>query len=108
MIDARADFAGALNEQQRQIASIDVSLRFLLGEMTLTLTAIAKRQGCSRTHLRREPWRLPGFGANHDAGDRPWECYLATYKAWMEIPEEQRRKEWDLMAPRERRKIRAE
>jgi len=61
MIDARADFAGALNEANTRLASIDNSLRFLLGELTLNLAQIAKRQQVSRTQVSREPWRVPGL-----------------------------------------------
>lgn len=107
MIDARADFAGALNEANARLASIDNSLRYLLGEMTLNLAQIAKRQQVSRTQVSREPWRVPGFGANCDAGKRPWACYISTYIAWIEIPEEKRREKWDLMTVKERRKVRA-
>lgn len=107
MTDARADLAGAMNEMNARLTSIDNSLRFILGELTLNLAQIARRQQVSRTQVSREPWRIPGFGASCDAGKLPWSCYISTYIAWMEIPEAKRREQWDLMSVKERRKVRA-
>lgn len=107
MTDARKDFAGAVNECNANLQSIAESLRLVIGEITLSMADIGKRQSVSRTTLSREPWRVPGFGAGCDAGKSPWRCYASTYAKWMAIPEAQRRTEWDLMPLHERRKIRA-
>jgi len=107
MIDARDNMAGAVNEQGALLHSLAESLRIALGELTLSLADIGQRQSVSRTTLAREPWRVPGFGASCDASSRPWRCYASTYAAWMAIPENKRRTDWDLLPVRERRKVRA-
>jgi hypothetical protein len=104
MIDARTDLAGAINELNSRFANQDDSLRLLLGELVITLADIAKKQSVSRTTLYREPWRLPGFGKKPDR-ESPKGWYLSTYKAWVEIPEQERKKRWELMPIRERRKL---
>ena len=104
MIDARSDLAGAINELNAKLGAQDESLRLLLGEIVVTLGDIAKRQCVSRTTLYREPWRLPGFGKKPDK-ESPKGWYLSTYKAWIETPEDERRRRWELMPLRERRKM---
>lgn len=104
MIDARSDLAGAVNELAAKIRSQEDSLRLLLGELIITVGEIAKRQGVSRTTFYREPWRLPNYGRKPDQ-ESPKGWYLSTYKAWMEIPAEERQRRWELMPLRERRKL---
>jgi predicted DNA-binding transcriptional regulator AlpA len=104
MVDARADLAGAVNELVAKLVSQENSLRLLLGEIIITVGEIAKRQGVSRTTFYREPWRLPNYGKKPDQ-ESPKGWYLSTYKAWMEIPAEERQKRWELMPTRERRKL---
>jgi len=106
MTDARADIAGAVNFGNETLLAVQDTLRALFSEYTLTLSAIARRQCCSRSMLYKEPWRVPGFGAGNDAGKQPWECYLATYQKWMAVPEEERKKQWVAMRPAEKKAIR--
>lgn len=107
MIDARQDLVGAVNEANALLHTLAESLRITLGEMTLSLADIAKRENVSRSQLDRSPWLVPGFGAFCDASKRPWRCYISTYAKWITIPIEKRRQDWDLMPMRERRKVRS-
>lgn len=104
MIDARQDLAGAVNELVAKVLSQENSLRLLLGEIIITTGEIAKRQGVSRSTFYREPWRLPNYGRKPDQ-ESPKGWFLSAYKAWIDIPEEERRKNWELMSYRERRKL---
>ena len=107
MTDARQDLNGAVNEHGALLQALAESLRIILGELTLSLAEIARRENLSRSQLDRSPWLISGFGAACDASKRPWRCYISTYMAWAAIPAEQRRKDWDLMPLRERRKVRS-
>jgi hypothetical protein len=107
MISARDDMAGALDLNNQLLQSLAESLRITLGELTLSLADIAKRENVSRSQLDRSPWLVPGFGAFCDASKRPWRCYISTYAKWITIPIEKRRQDWDLMPMRERRKVRS-
>lgn len=107
MTDARDNLAGAVNEQGTLLQSLAESLRIALGELTLSLADIAKRENVSRSQLDRSPWLIPGFGASCDASKRPWRCYVSTYAKWAAISAEKRRQDWDLMPLRERRKVRS-
>jgi hypothetical protein len=107
MTDARDNLAGAVNEQGALLQTIAESLRIALGELTLSLADIAKRENISRSQLDRSPWLIPGFGASCDAGAHPWRCYISTYAKWTALPADKRREQWDLMPARERRKVRS-
>jgi len=104
--DARDNLAGAVNFGNDTLAALTESLRLVLGELTLSLADIAKRENVSRSHLARSPWLIPGFGASCDASKSPWRCFISTYAKWAAIPAEKRRTDWDLMPLRERRKVR--
>ena len=107
MIDAHENLAEAVNDIAKASIRQDQTLRYLLDEYTITLAGIARRQNVSRTQLYREPWRVPNFGGNPDASTSPKEWYLSTYMAWIRTPEEERRKQWDSMSVKDKKKVRA-
>lgn len=105
MTDARADFAGALNEALGRIERIEATMLAMFSSARVTIADIARDQGVSATTLYRDRWRMPGYGAAPDAAARPRDWWLSTYRAWIARPAAERMAGWDLMSAAERRKI---
>jgi len=68
-------------------------------EKLLTMSDAARELGYSAGYFHGRPWRVPEFRTGR------WHT-LEAYKAWLERPETERRAEWDLLDPAERRKRR--
>lgn len=103
-VDARADLAGAVNTIIALSLETRKRVNALYDEATLTIADIASRQGVTVQALYGAPWKLPGFGVP-DHGKSPKRWKLSTYEAWMEIPEAERRTQWDTMSESERKKV---
>jgi hypothetical protein len=106
MIDAHENLAEAVNEGNAKLESLEASLLAIFPQLTISLGDIAKRNRVTRTQLIRAPWKVPGFGKNCDAKKYPWQCYLSTYLAWISVPEEERRKSYEMMDAKSKKKLR--
>jgi hypothetical protein len=94
--DARADLAGAVNYLLSEVAA----LRRERDEQRVNATEAARTLGFSESYIRGRPWRVPGFGLKGRLHS------LRAWRAWLDIPEINRRSEWDSMPIAERRKAR--
>jgi hypothetical protein len=70
----------------------------------LTTKELAARWRCSPFSLSREPWKLPNFG-RADKGRSPKMWAMATVEAWEAVPDEEHRREWELMSADAKREV---
>lgn len=94
--DARADLAGAVNYLLSEVAA----LRKEREEQRVSATTAAVSFGFSEGYIRGKPWRVPGFGLKGRLHS------LRAWREWLDIPEIDRRNEWDSMPIADRRKAR--
>lgn len=69
-------------------------------ERRVSATEAALFFGWSESYFRGRPWRIPHFGLRGTMHS------ISAWRAFLEIPEIDRRKEWDAMPLDERRKAR--
>lgn len=98
--DARADLAGALNFISGAIRIITASLSGPR-KATITRAEIATRQGVTARCIHDQPWRLPDFGRK-PLKTNPLTFSYRDYEAWMAVPLEAHRAEWDAIPVRQR------
>lgn len=96
---ARPDPAANLIESLRWIMDGIDEIRHERAERRISATEAAKLLGHSESYIRGHPWRIPDFGRAGTLHS------FASWKAWMSIPEAQRRSDWDAIPVKERREI---
>jgi hypothetical protein len=85
-------------EIRQELASLKAATSFL----TYTVEDIARSLNCSEWTLRKNIWQLPNYG-RADIGIHPRRWFHDTVTAWFHIPEDERRRKWEMMTSAERR-----
>ena len=93
---APTDLLGLLN----YVADGLDEIRATQGERRVSARAAAEALGYSASYLHGKPWRIPDFGRSGTLHA------LSAWRAWLDRPEVDRRREWDLMPAAARRKAR--
>jgi uncharacterized alpha-E superfamily protein len=107
-------------EEAPELPSINAQLDYLVKEvwrirqaqaeeraarefLSYTVADLARLQGCSASLLRNNPWKMPNYGRS-DIGRSPAKWLYRTCSDWYSVPEDERRRKWEMMGSRERRK----
>lgn len=102
--DAHVNPSETLNfiasELAAQREDIDLLKKALLVECVYTVKQLGARYRFAPSTASHCPWKLPNFGRRDVS--QGWK--RETVAAWYARPEDERRREWEEMAPAKRRK----